>query len=111
LDGRPIFDTHLLTLNTVIAVLSTAAKANLLVVVANCVGQWKWILFAGSPRRLLDFERLDQASRGPLGGLKLLFNAKVTDACVFCSLYRPFYIFFFSILFFFASDANDVFSL
>jgi hypothetical protein len=79
-DGEPIFDGNLLTLNTVIAVLSTAAKTNILVVLANCIGQWKWILFAGSPRRLLDFERLDQAAWGPLGSFNLLFNRKVSGA-------------------------------
>jgi len=79
-DGKPIFDSHALTLNTVVATLSTAAKANILVAIANCIGQWKWILFAGAPRRLLDFERLDQAARGPLGGLNLIFNTKVANA-------------------------------
>jgi hypothetical protein len=79
-DGRPIWDYQSVTLNTVVAILSTAAKAAILVAVANCIGQWKWILFSGTPRRLVDFERIDEATRGPMGSAKLLFSPKITRA-------------------------------
>jgi hypothetical protein len=79
-DGQPIWDYYSLTLNTVVAILSTAAKAAILLPVANCIGQWKWILFSGPPRRLFDFERIDEATRGPMGSVKLLFSPRITQA-------------------------------
>lgn len=77
MDGKPIFHFYSVTLNTVVALLSMASKAMMVFVVASCIGQWKWALFSESPRRLLDFERIEAASRGPLGSLNLLFNFKV----------------------------------
>ena len=88
-DGRPIFDHQFVTLNTLVAILSAAAKATLLFAVSNAIGQWKWISFTtdSTRRRLLDFERIESASRGPLGSLYLLFNFKVHRAYVACSLH------------------------
>jgi hypothetical protein len=77
-DGKPIFDNGILTLNTVIAILSAANKATILYAVSHAIGQWKWIAFSGrEQRRLLDFERIESASRGPLGSLGLLTNTRV----------------------------------
>lgn len=74
-DGKPIFDDGIVTLNALVAVLSTSSKSAVLFTVAGAISQWNWILFAASPRRLYDFERVTDASRGPLGSVKLLFNA------------------------------------
>ena len=80
-DQRQIFDHNPITLNTIVAILAAAARAGILVVIANCIGQWKWILFSGGRhRRLLDFERLDEATRGPMGSVRLLFSPKITKA-------------------------------
>jgi len=77
-DGRPIFDYGAVTLNTLVAILSTANKATILYAVSHGMGQWKWIAFSGRQRRrLLDFERIESASRGPLGSLSLLGNGRV----------------------------------
>lgn len=77
-DGREIFDYGAVTLNTLIAILSTANKATILYAVSHAIGQWKWIAFSGrQQRRLLDFERIESASRGPLGSLNLLGNRHV----------------------------------
>lgn len=75
-DGRPIFDWHGVTLNAVVAVLSTAAKAALLYAVEALISQWKWIVFARGARPLMDFETIDGASRGPYGSLELLWKCK-----------------------------------
>ena len=66
-DGKPIFDFHGLTLNALVSVLSTLSKAALILVVSESTSQWKWILYARGERQLLDFERIDRASRGLRG--------------------------------------------
>ena len=77
-DKKPIFDNGVVTLNTIVAILSTATKAMLFHAVGDAIGQWKWITFSGSNRRrLLDFERIDSAGRGPLGSLQLLLDGQV----------------------------------
>ncbi|KAJ5435916.1 hypothetical protein N7445_006801 [Penicillium cf. griseofulvum] len=71
-DGRPIFEWKSVTLNAIISVLSVAMKASLTFAVAELIGQWKWILFSRDERPLMDFERIDMATRGPWGSLRVL---------------------------------------
>jgi hypothetical protein len=73
-DGKEIFDGPLVTLNTVVSILALGSKASLLTLVANCISQANWSLFSGPPRRLYDFEIVADASRGPLGSLRLLIS-------------------------------------
>lgn len=73
-NGRAIFDGRLITLNAIISTLSTVSKATLLTVIASCISQGNWILFADRPRRLYDFEMVADASRGPWGSLWLLWS-------------------------------------
>lgn len=75
-NGKPIFDWYGVTLNAVISVFSTAAKASLMFAIAEAIGQWRWILFARQSRPLLDLNEVDSVSRGPLGSLRLLWPAK-----------------------------------
>lgn len=70
-DGRSVWDWKSITLNTVVSTISLLLRALLLYPMAEAIGQWKWILFERSERSLIDFERIDLASRGPLGGLYL----------------------------------------
>lgn len=72
--GRPIFDGNGVTLNTIISTLSVVMKALVLFATAECIGQWKWIIFCLRERELMDFERIDLASRGPLGSLCLAWR-------------------------------------
>lgn len=73
-DGRPIFEWNSITLNTIISTLSVVMKALILFSTAECIGQWKWIIFYQKERALMDFERIDLASRGPLGGFYLAWR-------------------------------------
>lgn len=73
-NGQTIFDWYSVTLNTIVSTLSVAMKALLLFAAAECIGQWKWIMLHRSTRTLIDFERVDQASRGPLGCFNLLWR-------------------------------------
>lgn len=75
-DGRPILDWNGVTLNAIVSVISVAIKATLTFALAELIGQWKWILFSRGARPLVDFERIDMASRGPLGSLRLLVRMK-----------------------------------
>ncbi|KAK7926935.1 hypothetical protein PG985_003933 [Apiospora marii] len=61
-----------ITLNALVSVLSVAVKGCLLFSVCEAVGQWKWLLFARNHRPLIYFERVDRASRGPLGCVNIL---------------------------------------
>lgn len=61
-----------LSLNTVISVLSTAARFGLVFVVGVSIGQSKWCWFNRSGRRLHDVQAMDDASRGPMGAFSII---------------------------------------
>lgn len=75
-DRKHIFYWHKVTLNTVVSVISTAAKAPIMFVIAESISQWKWIIFFRKRHRLIGFQNMDSASRGPWGSLKLLWSRK-----------------------------------
>jgi hypothetical protein len=92
-DGQPaprfgtVFGTAL-TLNTVVSIIVAAARAALLLPVAECVGKLKWIWFSKHHRRLSDMSTFDRASRGLLGGLELLWATRLRYgglACIKCT--------------------------
>lgn len=75
-DGQNASDwPYTVTLNAFVAVLSLAAKACVMFAVCASLSQWKWILYAGRSHVLIDFERIDSASRGPLGSVALLVTS------------------------------------
>ncbi|KAK4450892.1 hypothetical protein QBC34DRAFT_60414 [Podospora aff. communis PSN243] len=78
-DGKPIFDSGLVTLNTLVAVLSTGYKASIIHALSFVMAQSKWVVFTRGRRRLLDFDRIETAGEGPLGSILLLFNFKVKN--------------------------------
>lgn len=73
-NSQRVFEWNGITLNTIISILSVVMKALLLFSAAECIGQWKWILLHRSRTSLIDFERIDQASRGPLGCFNLTWR-------------------------------------
>jgi len=60
--------------NTVVSALSTLAKSSMLMIVGQGLGQLKWQHFERRPRRLLDFDFFENASRGHWGSLCLLYH-------------------------------------
>ncbi|KAI3341998.1 hypothetical protein F4824DRAFT_271003 [Ustulina deusta] len=78
-DGEPIFLWHGVTLNAIVSILTTTSKASFLLAAEELISQWKWILFTGQLRPLIDFERIDSASRGPLGSLLVMLRCKHTS--------------------------------
>ena len=71
-NERAIFDWNGVTLNTIIAILTVALKASLTSVLASCLGQWKWITFSKTKIPVIDFEKIDEASRGSWGFFAVL---------------------------------------
>lgn len=69
----PSWPYHL-TLNFVVSTLATVAKSALLLAVASALGQLKWLWMCSKQRRLQDLQVFDEASRGPLGALRLLVS-------------------------------------
>ncbi|KAF4916365.1 hypothetical protein CGCVW01_v010109 [Colletotrichum viniferum] len=67
-DNQPQFDlSRGININTIIAILSTIVKATLIFVVAEVVGQFKWV-WVESPQRLRDVEYFTKLAEGH-GGL------------------------------------------
>ncbi|RHZ47233.1 DUF3176 domain-containing protein [Aspergillus thermomutatus] len=65
-----------LTLNTIVSVLGTGCKSSLIFAVAEAIGQLKWVWFRNKRSRLHDMQSFDDASRGPLGSMMILFEHK-----------------------------------
>ncbi|KAI0390199.1 hypothetical protein F5Y17DRAFT_80490 [Xylariaceae sp. FL0594] len=82
-DGKPTFSWHGVTLNAIVSVLSTASKAALLFAVEDLLSQWNWIIFQGPAHRLIDFEYVDAASRGPWGSMKLLWRFRTRMTLIY----------------------------
>ncbi|KAH0440670.1 hypothetical protein CcaCcLH18_02340 [Colletotrichum camelliae] len=71
-NNEPLPDWPLgLTLNGIIALLATLARAEFIVPISESISQIKWIWFR-KERPLADFQDFDAASRGPWGSIKLL---------------------------------------
>lgn len=65
-----------ITINALVSLLSTFATSGLVVVLTSIIGQTRWVEFATQKRRISEFEIYDEASRGPLGSLRLLLRLK-----------------------------------
>ena len=80
LDGRKYKSWHVagvdITPNTLISITSTLSKSGFLLPVAEGLSQLKWTHSQREPHSLLDIQRFDEASRGPLGSLKLLLDMR-----------------------------------
>ena len=80
-----VFDGHAypkidwgITLNAVIALLTTIMKAGFMTLLAEGTSQLKWLAFAKGKRPLHDFNVYDAASRGGFGSLRLLIRLRKT---------------------------------
>ncbi|KAI8633796.1 hypothetical protein F5Y19DRAFT_462068 [Xylariaceae sp. FL1651] len=60
--------------HALIAILTTVGKAALLVPAASCISQLKWRHFSRYPRKLIDLQLFDDASRGPWGSAVLVWH-------------------------------------
>ncbi|KAH7081066.1 hypothetical protein FB567DRAFT_595379 [Paraphoma chrysanthemicola] len=66
--------------NALISTLATVSKASLMLAVAACISQIKWLYLRNSTRSLHDMQVFDDASRGPLGALELIMRLDIKEA-------------------------------
>ncbi|ERS95456.1 hypothetical protein HMPREF1624_08334 [Sporothrix schenckii ATCC 58251] len=69
-NALPQLPLHI-SLNTLVALLATLAKAALMIPIAESISQWKWNWFR-THRSLADFHTFDLASRGLWGSVSLI---------------------------------------
>ncbi|KAF6806478.1 hypothetical protein CSOJ01_08826 [Colletotrichum sojae] len=79
LDQRDLPNWPLgITLNTLLAFLTAATKACFMIPVSTAISQTQWVWFSqGKPKPLYDLHLFDQASRGALGSLVLLWRLRL----------------------------------
>lgn len=77
-SDRPLsaWPSSAITLNALVAILAAITTASISIPLASGMGQLKWIHFRESRAPLSDMEYFDEASRGALGGLELLFRMR-----------------------------------
>ncbi|KAF2109829.1 hypothetical protein BDV96DRAFT_584642 [Lophiotrema nucula] len=76
-DNKSINSWHFrIEPNALVSVFATGAKATLILIVAECIGQLKWIYFMESKRRVRRMKTFDEASRGPAGAFVFLLSLK-----------------------------------
>lgn len=63
-----------ITPNALLSILITIAKSSLLLTIGSAIGQLKWTYLEQRPQPLVDAQKFDNASRGPLGAIQLLFT-------------------------------------
>ena len=91
-DGKPTSQSNgffgvNISLNTLVSIVSALGRAALLVSVAECVSQLKWLWYLNHDRPLADLDVFDEASRGAWGGFKLLWRINVRYASLLPSHY------------------------
>ncbi|KAK0615211.1 hypothetical protein B0T17DRAFT_510998 [Bombardia bombarda] len=76
-NGKPLPSwPYSITINAVIAILATVATASMSVPLSSGLGQLKWIRFKQGHAPLSDMEVYDDASRGALGAIRMLFRLR-----------------------------------
>jgi len=76
-DGKPFDEWNsAVSLNSIISVMSIAARLCLAYGISSCLGQGKWDLFERRPGPLSMFSVIDGASRGLNGSLRLIWRSK-----------------------------------
>ncbi|KAF6833128.1 hypothetical protein CMUS01_06679 [Colletotrichum musicola] len=82
-DGKPLSAwPDYISLNAVIAIMTTACSAAIMHGVSEFISQLKWLHFKRGPQRLENFTKFDEASRGVWGSLKFLASVKWNLATV-----------------------------
>ncbi|KIW33987.1 uncharacterized protein PV07_00793 [Cladophialophora immunda] len=64
-----------ITLNAVISFLATISRTAIMLCVGTVISQGKWLWFK-KERSLMDLQNIEDASRGPLGSILMLFRFK-----------------------------------
>jgi hypothetical protein len=75
--------------NAVVSILGAVSRASLAFAISAAMSQEKWTWFRRSARPLIDFDRFDEASKGPWGSIRLAWWVNIRwvllkNACVTC---------------------------
>lgn len=82
-NGRPITSwPSIVSPNAVISLLSTIGKAALLLPITAAISQLKWVSVQNRVNTMENLDTYDQASRGPLGSLWLLYHFRLRPMLV-----------------------------
>jgi hypothetical protein len=77
-DGKPQPKFSLgLTINALVELITSIAKLFLAVPIVSGLGQLKWLWFNANAQPLTDFQLYEDASRGGLGSIRLLFRLRL----------------------------------
>ncbi|KFY08723.1 hypothetical protein V492_05970 [Pseudogymnoascus sp. VKM F-4246] len=77
MDNQPLSAWPIpVSLNATISILTLACTMALMHGVSAFIGQYKWLHFRNGPRKLADFQKFDEASRGVRGCILLLTTVK-----------------------------------
>lgn len=71
-NRRPL-DSFKVPLGLVIAVLGATTRGALAFAIGACLAQEKWNWLRRGPDSLMSFKKFDEASRGPMGSIQLLY--------------------------------------
>ncbi|PWY89612.1 hypothetical protein BO94DRAFT_555936 [Aspergillus sclerotioniger CBS 115572] len=71
-----------MSLNSLVSWMSTLSKACILFSVNKALGQLKWVWFAQTSRPVFDIRTFDSASRGPFGGIALVWTLRARHFAV-----------------------------
>lgn len=83
IHNKPLISwTFVLAPATLISTFITIAKTAMLLPIAACISQLKWIHFWHQQRDLIHLETFDRASRGPWGAFASLFSVGVRSPMV-----------------------------
>ncbi len=77
-DGKSFFHWYGLSINTIVSIFAAALKILIAFPVADGISQWKWVLFTRGSQPLLDFDMIDNASRGAYwSSIRILWRTKL----------------------------------
>lgn len=73
-DDQPLtrWKPSSISINTVVSILGNTTRASLAFVISTCIAQGKWNWFKRHSDHLIAFDRLEDASKGLWGSLRLL---------------------------------------
>ncbi|KAK7983562.1 hypothetical protein PG989_010964 [Apiospora arundinis] len=87
MDGKSLAEwTPLIGINALFSILITVCKAAILLPIASCISQVKWVYFTEKERPLIALSAFDDASKGPWGALLYLNPVKLISQPFLASL-------------------------
>jgi hypothetical protein len=80
-DNEPQPDWQYMSLNSLISWMTTISRAGILFSASEALGQLKWVWFMQQDQAINDLRTFDEASRGPLGAVELIWKLRGRYVC------------------------------